>query len=212
MAVRNPRGRPRYGDVLTPAEWRVVEAVRHGLTNPQIAKRQGVSVDAVKYHVSNALTKLGLAGRRELKLWHGVRGDSLLKRKVSDMNEPVQLGALAQIARYVTDIEAAKAWHRDVLGLELLYAFPGMAFFRLGDGRLYLHEREAPSQESILYFRVEDIHAAHRQLAARGVEFANAPHMIYRHPEGAEDWLAEFRDNQGRPMALMCQARATADA
>ena len=41
-------GRPPFDDVLTPAEWRVCESVRHGLTNPEIARRLGVSVDAVK--------------------------------------------------------------------------------------------------------------------------------------------------------------------
>lgn len=212
MAVRNPRGRPRYGDVLTPAEWRVVEAVRHGLTNPVIARRQGVSLDAVKYHVSNALLKLGLASRAELKRWDGVRRDSLLHRKDAFMTQPLKLGALAQIARNVTDLEASKTWHRDVLGLELLYAFPGMAFFRLGDSRLYLQQRDAPCEDSVLYFRVDDIHSAHAELAGRGVAFVNAPHMIYRHPDGTEEWLTEFRDNEGRPMALMCQARVTADA
>lgn len=64
------RGRPRFDDVLTPAEWRVVEAVRHGLSNPRIARRQQVSVDAVKYHVANALRKLGMAHRGELRA-HG---------------------------------------------------------------------------------------------------------------------------------------------
>ncbi|HEV2531590.1 VOC family protein [Phenylobacterium sp.] len=212
MADRNPRGRPKYGDVLTPAEWRAVEAVRHGLTNPQIARRQGVSLDAVKYHVSNALLKLGLSGRAELKRWDGVRRDSVLQRKDPPMADPAPdptpLGPLAQIARHVADLEATKAWYRDVLGLELLYAFPGMAFFRLGETRLYLQQAEKASSESILYFRVDDIRAAHRQLEGRGVGFINAPHMLYRHPDGTEEWMAEFRDNEGQPMALMCQARA----
>ena len=212
MADRNPRGRPKSSDVLTPAEWRVAEAVRHGLSNPQIAKRQGVSRDAVKFHVSNTLLKLGLSSRAELKRWDGVRRDSALKRKDPAMTEPVRLGPLAQIARHVGDLEATKAWYRDVLGLELLYAFPGMAFFQLGETRLYLQQADKLAAESILYFRVEDIHAAHRQLESRGVDFVNAPHMLYRHPDGAEEWMAEFRDNEGQPMALMCQVRATADA
>jgi DNA-binding CsgD family transcriptional regulator/catechol 2,3-dioxygenase-like lactoylglutathione lyase family enzyme len=212
MAPRNPRGRPRYGDVLTPAEWRVVEAVRHGLTNPQIARRQGVSLDAVKFHVSNSLLKLGLAGRAELKRWDGVRHDSALKQKDPSMAEPVKLGPLAQIARHVVDLETTKAWYRDVLGLELLYAFPGMAFFGLGEVRLYLQQADKASAESILYFRVDDIRSAHSQLAARGVGFINAPHMLYRHPDGTEEWMAEFRDNEGQPMALMCQIRAVVDA
>lgn len=212
MALSSSRGRPRYGDVLTPGEWRVVEAVRHGLTNPQIARRQGVSLDAVKYHVGNALLKLGLSGRAELKRWSGVRQDSALKRKVSDMSIPVQLGGLAQISRCVTDLEASKAWYGDVLGLELLYAFPGMAFFRLGDIRLYLQQSKNATAESILYFRVDDIHAAHSKLEARGVAFINAPHMLHRHPDGTEEWMAEFRDNEDRPLALMCQARAVVES
>ena len=212
MAPRRPRGRPPHADVLTPAEWRVVEAVRHGMSNPQIAKRQGISLDAVKFHVANALAKLGLASRAELRRWDGVREESLLKRRTTMPASAAGLGPLAQIARHVADIEAAKAWYGETLGLELLYAFPGMAFFRLGDTRLYLQQADKAGPESILYFRVEDIHATHRALTARGVEFANAPHMIYRHPDGTEEWLAEFRDNEGRPLALMCQARALAEA
>jgi DNA-binding NarL/FixJ family response regulator len=78
MPTEQPRGRPRYDDILTPAEWRVAEAVRHGLTNPEIARLQGVSTDAVKYHVANILQKLGLSRRNELRQWTGVRRDSSL--------------------------------------------------------------------------------------------------------------------------------------
>jgi DNA-binding CsgD family transcriptional regulator/catechol 2,3-dioxygenase-like lactoylglutathione lyase family enzyme len=206
-----PRGRPPHADVLTPAEWRVVEAVRHGMNNPQIARRQGVSLDAVKFHVANALGKLGLASRAELRRWDGVSAGSVLKGRKSDMAKPQALGPLHQIARVVADIEASKAWYAEVLGLPMLYAFPGMAFFMMGDVRLYLQQGQA-GPESIFYFRVEDIQAAHRQLQDRGAVFVNAPHMIHRHPDGMETWLAEFRDLEGRPMALMCDARATADA
>jgi len=212
MAARNPRGRPRYGDVLTPGEWRVVESVRHGMTNPAIARRLSISVDAVKYHVGNALLKLGFSSRSELRRWDGVSRASVLKRKEVPMSAPLQLGPLAQIARTVADVEAAKAWYGDVLGLELLYAFPGMAFFRLGEARLYLQQGEKPAGQSILYFRVEDIHGVHGELERRGVGFVNAPHMVHRHPDGAEEWMAEFRDHEGHPLALMAHVRATADA
>jgi DNA-binding NarL/FixJ family response regulator len=53
--TRNGPGRPPHEDVLTPAEWKVAESVRHGLTNRRIAERLGVSPDAVKFHVGNAL-------------------------------------------------------------------------------------------------------------------------------------------------------------
>ena len=37
----------------------MVEAVRHGMSNRQIARRRGVSLDAVKYHLGNAVEKEG---------------------------------------------------------------------------------------------------------------------------------------------------------
>jgi catechol 2,3-dioxygenase-like lactoylglutathione lyase family enzyme len=187
------------------------------MSNPQIAGRQGVSLDAVKFHVANALQKLGLASRAELRRWDGVSAGSALKRARKDPAMTAQPPAgrttgLAQICRTTADIEAAKAWYGEVLGLPLLYAFPGMAFFQLGEARLYLQQVEKAAAESILYLRVDDIHAAHARLAAKGVEFVNAPHMIYRHPDGTEEWLVEFRDNEGRTLALMCQVKALVEA
>lgn len=66
---RNRGGRPRHPDVLTPAEWRVLEELRKGGTNAEIAVRLGVSPDAVKYHISNMLGQLGLLDRHELGAW-----------------------------------------------------------------------------------------------------------------------------------------------
>lgn len=201
------RGRPPHDDVLTPAEWRVVEAVRHGLTNPEIAKRQGVSLDAVKYHVANALQKLSFASRTELRAWDGVRRDSNLARMEFRMDQPLTLGPVGQIARTVKDIAAARSWYGEVLGLEHLYSFGNLAFFNCGGVRLFLSEGDGSSSESILYFRVPDIRSAHAQLAERGVEFSHAPHMIHRHEDGTEEWMAFFKDNEARPLAIMAQAK-----
>jgi methylmalonyl-CoA/ethylmalonyl-CoA epimerase len=62
--------------------------------------------------------------------------------------------------------------------------------------------------DSILYFRVPDIHAAHEGLVARGVAFVGAPHMIFRHTDGTEEWIAVFDDLDGKPLALMSQVKA----
>ncbi len=201
------RGRPPYADVLTPAEWRVVEAVRHGMTNSMIATRQGVSLDAIKYHVANALQKLGLSSRAELRRWDGVRRDSPLFRKELPMKPDMSLGAIGQIARTVNDIEAARRWYGETLGLPHLYSFGDMAFFDCGGVRLYLSESDSVAAESILYFKVEDVRQAHAALSQRGVDFINAPHMIHRHDDGTEEWMAEFRDNEDRPLAIMAQVR-----
>lgn len=218
MSLRRERGRPPYPDILTPAEWRVMEAVRHGLTNPRIAQRLGVSTDAVKYHVGNVLQKLGLNSRAELRRWAGVRADSLLKERRPVMAEKrgrtvdtpaIRLGTIVQVARTVRDLQAAKLFYGEALGMELIFDFPpDMAFFSAGDVRLYVHRTDKLQPESILYFQVEDIHSACAQLGARGVRFFNAPHMIYRHPDGTEEWMAEFCDDEGRPLALNERVRA----
>lgn len=202
------RGRPPHDDLLTPAEWRTVEFVRHGLTNREIAERQGVSLDAVKFHVANALAKLGFNCRAELRLWSGVRRDSALSKQEPAMQAPLALGPIGQIARSVTDIAAARAWYGEVLGLQHLYSFGNLAFYDCGGVRLFLSEGEGLPSESILYFRVPDIRVAHAEMTARGVVFTHAPHMIHRHDDGTEEWMALLSDNEGRPLAIMAQAKA----
>jgi DNA-binding CsgD family transcriptional regulator/catechol 2,3-dioxygenase-like lactoylglutathione lyase family enzyme len=199
------RGRPPHDDILTPAEWRTVEAVRHGMTNPDIARRAGISVDAVKYHLANAMAKLGFSSRAEIRRWGGISRASPLHGREQDMTEPLALGPIAQISRHVRDVAAARDWYGGVLGLPHLYSFGNLAFFDCGGTRLFLSESESSAPESILYFRVPDIHAAHAQLCGRGVEFLQAPHMIHRHDDGTEEWLAAFNDPEGRPLAIMAQ-------
>ncbi len=53
------------GNDLTEQEHVVLALLVEGLSNPQIAERQNYSVAAVKYHVSNILSKLGAANRTE---------------------------------------------------------------------------------------------------------------------------------------------------
>jgi DNA-binding CsgD family transcriptional regulator/catechol 2,3-dioxygenase-like lactoylglutathione lyase family enzyme len=190
---------------LTPAEWRTVHAAQHGMTNVDIARRRGVSVDAIKFHMANALAKLGLRNRRELKAWFRAPADSAQVRE-NKMNPDLQLGAIGQIARSVGNIEASEAWYRDVLGLPHLYTYGTLAFFDCGSTRLMLsQEKSGAAKESILYLRVPDIAGAHEKLMARGVKFTHAPHMIHRHSDGTEEWMAFFEDPDARPLALMSQ-------
>lgn len=69
---RHARGRPPHPDVLTPAEWRVLDGVREGLQNTEIADRLGVSVNTVRSHVSSMLAKLDLPDRYALAAWDGI--------------------------------------------------------------------------------------------------------------------------------------------
>lgn len=207
------RGRPPYEDVLTPGEWRIANAVRHGMSNAAIAGRRGISRDAVKFHLANIIAKLGLADRTALRHWPGspkVLGKGSPPPEDHAMNEtaPPAFGTIGQLARSVSDIAAAERWYRDVLGLPHLYTFGNLAFFDCGGVRLMLSgESEGAPQVAILYFRVPDIHASHADMQARGIAFLGAPHMIHRHADGTEEWMAFFADNEGRPLAIMSQVR-----
>ena len=94
---RNRRGRPRHPDVLTPAEWRVLDALREGGTNAEIAARLGLSPDTVKTHISNMLAKLELRDRRALAAW---RPDA----------RPRRLGALFAVPAALADVARPLMW------------------------------------------------------------------------------------------------------
>jgi DNA-binding CsgD family transcriptional regulator len=67
------RGRPPHPDVLTPRQWEVLALIREGLTDREIAARLGISLDGVKFHVSEILGKLGVTSRNEAARWHEER-------------------------------------------------------------------------------------------------------------------------------------------
>ena len=210
MPIKNPvrRGRPPYSDVLTPAEWRIVHAVKHGMSNREIAQRGGISADAVKFHVANALGKLGYSNRQQLRKWFRVPLDSALAGQEVDVQTPIKFGGIGQISRAVSDIARAETWYGGVLGLKHLYTFGKLAFFDCEGVRLLLSETtsELPG-ESLLYLRVTDIGGAYTELQARGIEFINAPHLVHRHADGTEEWMAFFKDPEGRPLAIMSQVK-----
>jgi catechol 2,3-dioxygenase-like lactoylglutathione lyase family enzyme/DNA-binding CsgD family transcriptional regulator len=208
MALKRQRGRPPHDDRLTPAEWRVVHAAQHGMNNRQIARRRGISLDAVKFHLANILGKLGLDDGQGLRHWFAVPAASALYARKTAMPDSVQLGRIGQVSRSVADIAASTAFYRDVLGLPHLYTYGDLAFFDCGGLRLYLQKQADPSpSESVLYFQVPDILAAHAALAARGAVFSAAPHRIHTHADGTEEWMAFFADPEGRPLAIMAQAK-----
>ena len=68
------RGRPRHPDILTPREWDVLALLREGATNEQIASRLGITERTAKFHVSEILSKLGVASREEAAAWSAPEG------------------------------------------------------------------------------------------------------------------------------------------
>lgn len=206
MTVRRGRGRPRHPDVLTPAEWEVLDWLRHGLSRRRIARRRGTSLDAVKYHLDNISAKLGVEDTAALRAWPGIPADS--PRHLEDatsMTGAPAIRNLGQVSLLVTDVTRAEAFYRDTLQLPHLFTFGDLAFFQAGETRLFLRAVPADAWRpgSILYLTVDDIGAAHAAFAAAGVTFAGAPHRIHTHDDGTEEWMAFFDDSEGNTLALM---------
>jgi DNA-binding CsgD family transcriptional regulator/catechol 2,3-dioxygenase-like lactoylglutathione lyase family enzyme len=211
--VRRARGRPRHDDVLTPAEWRVLHWVRHGLSRRQVAHHLATTEDAIKYHVRNIRAKLQLPDQAALRQWtgHPANGALAQHEEVPVAGQTEGISGIGQISLLIRDTERATAFFRETLGLKHLYSFGDLVFFDCGGTRLYLHR--VPDDQwrpgSIIYFQVPDIEAHHRELADRGVAFEGAPHLVHRHDSGVEEWMAFFSDLEGNNLALMSQVRPT---
>lgn len=112
------------------------------------------------------------------------------------------LFAIEGIVWYSQDLDRARAFYRDVLGLPLLLDEGHVVHFDAGTVRLAIHRcppgerREAP--EGFLVFGTDDIAAAYEELGKRGAVFLGAPaerpygRVAYLHdPEGHEIGLLE---------------------
>lgn len=121
------------------------------------------------------------------------------------MSHQPPLGPIGQVSLTVSDVPRAVAFYRDTLGLPHLFTFGDLAFFDCGGTRLFITRPEAESTNgnSVLYFAVPDIQATVEFLRERGVPFQSEPHLIHRHQDGTEEWMAFFADPEGNTMALM---------
>ena len=124
------------------------------------------------------------------------------------MATPFGLSTLGQIAMSVKDLDRAVAFWRDTLGARFLFqAPPALAFFDLDGVRLMLAPPEGPEEghmASVLYFKVDDIRAAHAELAGRGVAFVDEPHLV-ADLGSHELWMTFFHDSEGNLLSLMAE-------
>jgi methylmalonyl-CoA/ethylmalonyl-CoA epimerase len=114
---------------------------------------------------------------------------------------------IGQIAINTHDISRAVAFYRDALGLEYLFEAGPLAFFMCGDVRIMLSVAESfefDHPSSIVYFRVDDIHASRTELAGRGVPFEDEPHLIAE-LDDHDLWMTFFRDPDRNYLGLMAE-------
>ncbi len=114
---------------------------------------------------------------------------------------------IGQISINTQNVPRAVAFYRDAVGLDYLFEAGSLAFFKCGDVRLVIsvpESKELDHPSSIVYFRVDDIHAARVELADRGVPFDDEPHLIAEMPDH-ELWKTFFRDPDRNLHALMAE-------
>jgi catechol 2,3-dioxygenase-like lactoylglutathione lyase family enzyme len=112
-----------------------------------------------------------------------------------------------QILVPVTDVDRAADFYEHVLGLPLVFRYPGTAFFDGNGTRLYLAKPTDPDFEgtATIYFRVGDVTATFERLAAAGATVRSGP--VIAHRDDAYDlWLAFIRDPDGNNIGLMREA------
>jgi predicted enzyme related to lactoylglutathione lyase len=117
---------------------------------------------------------------------------------------------IGQIAITVGDVAKATAFYRDVLGLKFLFpAGPNLVFLSAGSVRLMLSTPQGHGEagkNSILYFKVTDIAAAHAAIVGRGARHESEPRMVAKMPDH-ELWLSAVRDPEGNLVELMEEKR-----
>lgn len=117
------------------------------------------------------------------------------------------LSSIGQISINVHDVERAKAFYRDTLGMKFLFDAGHMAFFDCGGVRLMLSKPDKPEFDhptSFIYYRVADIERSHEILLERGVNFDEKPTLVARLPDH-DLWMAFFRDPDNNPLVLMSE-------
>ena len=118
---------------------------------------------------------------------------------------------LVQVAQHADDLDRAKAFYENLLGVPAAAVFdpPGLLFFQVGGTRLLL-DRAAPA--ALLYLGVDDLPATMERLRASGVEIHTEPHVIFSHaddtlgPAGTDEQHAFVRDTEGNLVGLVAFA------
>lgn len=103
---------------------------------------------------------------------------------------------------WTDDLAASRSFYTEVLPFEVKIDGTDDGFVIFGtpsiDILLEADEGEWVGRFTALSFWVDDIHATHRDLVAKGVEFVEEPQQQFW-----GGWLADFKDNRGNVLTLV---------
>lgn len=121
-----------------------------------------------------------------------------------------EIVGVGQIAVTVSDVDISLAFYRDALGLTFLFsAGPNLAFLDAGGVRLMLTTPQGAGSvghNSVVYFKVSGIQAAHQAMVDRGAISERAPQLAATLPDH-ELWTGFLRDPDGNLVGLMEEKR-----
>ena len=118
------------------------------------------------------------------------------------MAEPIQLSRITAVMLGVRDLAQSLEFYREKLGLSVIMQEPSLALLQCGGVMLGLsrgHANMAPhiNGATEVVFAVENVRAAHKALAAKGVIFMNEPRQAT-----PTDWVAHFKDTDGHILSI----------
>ena len=126
----------------------------------------------------------------------------------------VSLSRIKQIAVPVDDVDRAKAFYKDTLGMQHLFdAPPALSFFDCGGVRLMLcgpaaQGADGNKQHAVLFYDVSDIKKTYASIKSAGAPSLAEPHIIAR-MNGREVWIAELGDGHGNNVSLISEVAAS---
>ncbi len=105
---------------------------------------------------------------------------------------------LTYAIKFVDDMDAAVAFHRDQLGLTLKFQSPQWTEFATGETTLALHEASAdyPAGSVQLGYGVPNVDAFHREKSGAGVTFTQPPMEMH----GSK--IGRFLDSEGAECSI----------
>ena len=118
------------------------------------------------------------------------------------MTTEFRLSKIGVIMLGVADLDRAKHFYRDLLGLELSSSTSEFAFIKAGAIALAL-TTELPKSLNGRYegmevvFAVDHVRVAHRELGSRGIHFSHDPHVAT-----GKNWAANFADPDGHSLSV----------
>ncbi len=120
----------------------------------------------------------------------------------------VSLSKIRQVALPVRDIETARRFYRDTLGMRHLFdALPALAFFDCAGVQLMLagpegQGKDGAEQHGVLFYDVSNIRETHAAIESSGARTLEQPRVVTR-MNGREIWVSAISDGQGNVVGLM---------